>query len=830
MRRAASQCWSLQNNDCVAVVGGGPAGSFFAIYLLREARRLNRRIEVVIVETRSPINMGAAALECRGCGFCAGGISPRLDEILEQQGLSVPDEIVQGRFDYVWIQGQWKNFRLRVPKDKRMYSVFRGSLPGRRSGSPAGFDGFLLGEAVKEGAHTLYGTVEAMAYGASGLPRLTVRTESGERVPLDASFVTIATGINAHCGRDYRDDSLMVSVKRLNPAFVPGRSRKAFIFELDVGEDYLERNLRREIYFIEYGSKQLALEHTALVPKGRFLTVAMRGKCIDEAILPRDSRQIIHDFLTLPQIERILPGIAAAPLACACAPRMTVTTARSPFGDRFAIIGDAVGSRLNKDGLFSAHVTASRLAQTVLQDGIDLNEGGGSWNRDGTILFVPDEGALYKVTGAGANPLPVLANDPNKVFVKPRFLPDGKHFLIASDSRDPAARGTYFASLDGRESRLVVGGNVLAIYASGFLLYVKGNTLMAQAFEPERGQLKGDPPQRVVDRVARAGNYFANTIDATENGILIYRTIGDFDQKRLTWFDRAGKNQGVTGDVGDYWDVRLSPDGQKLASNAGNRYSDIWVDDLARAVRTRLTIDPDTDHGIPVWSPDGSRIAFAVLEGKIRRGIYQKHSNGAGGEELLLADSDKSIWPTSWSRDGRFLLYSREAARQEDSDIWVLPMAGDRRSRPFVQVRERAYDGEFSPDGRWMAYTSEESGRGEVYVVPFRASSLLTTGPGPASAGAGGRWQVSASGGRSPRWRRDGKEIFYLSQANQIMAAEVEEKGNSMIVRAARALFRCTPVPSLPSSAPYDVSPDGQKFVINRSEEHTSELQSLRHL
>ena len=245
MRRASSQWGSLQNNDCVAVVGGGPAGSFFAIHLLREARRLNRRIDVVIVEKRGPIDMGAAALECRGCSFCAGGISPRLDEVLEEQRLSVPDEIVQGRFDYVWIQGQWKNFRLRVPKDMRMYSVFRGSLPGRRSGRPAGFDGFLLGEAVKEGAHILYGKVEAMAYGASGLPRLTVRKEYGESVHLDASFVTIATGINAHCGLDYRDDSLIASVKRLNPAFVPGRSRKAFIFELDVGQDYLEHNLHQ---------------------------------------------------------------------------------------------------------------------------------------------------------------------------------------------------------------------------------------------------------------------------------------------------------------------------------------------------------------------------------------------------------------------------------------------------------------------------------------------------------------------------------------------------------------------------------------------------------
>ena len=373
MRRGSSPIRSLQlqTNDTVAIVGGGPAGSFFAIQLLREARRLNRQIDVVIVEKRAPIGKGEVTQECRGCSFCAGGISPRLHQILEQQRLSVPDEIIQGRFDYVWIQGQWKNFRLRVPKDMRMYSVFRGSLPGRRDGNPAGFDGFLLGEAVKEGARMVYGKVEALAYCESGLPKLTIKMDSGESVPLDASFVTIATGINAHCGLDYREDSLISSIRRVNPAFVPGESRKALIFELDAGEEYLERHLHREIYFIEYGSKNLALEHTALVPKGRFLTVAMLGKCIEEAVLPRDSRLIAHEFLTLPQIERILPGIDAAPLACACAPRMTVTTAKSPYGDRFAIIGDAVGSRLNKDGLYSAHVTASQLAQTVLHDGID---------------------------------------------------------------------------------------------------------------------------------------------------------------------------------------------------------------------------------------------------------------------------------------------------------------------------------------------------------------------------------------------------------------------------------------------------------------------------
>ncbi len=404
--RAFSQSTALCNDDRVAIVGGGPAGSFFAYHLLRESRRINRHVDVVIVEKRRPTDIGTDGLHCRGCNFCAGGISPRLNEILTQHGFVVPDEVIQGYVDYVWIHGQWKNFRLRVPKDMLMYSVFRGSLPGRRNDKAAGFDEFLLGEAVREGARILYGEVQSIAYTASRMPTLTVRTPSGERISLDAGFVAIATGINARCGLDYRDDALIASVKQLNPAFAPGKSRKAFIFELDAGEDYLKRNMHREIHFIEYGSKRLALEHTALVPKGRFLTVAMIGKSIDEAVLPQDGQQIIQEFLALPQIKRILPGIKAAPVACACCPRMAVTPARSPFGDRFAIIGDAVGSRLNKDGLFSAHVTASRLAHTVLHDGIDkqaLARGYGKtikWlaadNRYGRMVFRASRVAFTK--------------------------------------------------------------------------------------------------------------------------------------------------------------------------------------------------------------------------------------------------------------------------------------------------------------------------------------------------------------------------------------------------------------------------------------------------
>ncbi len=369
--RFSPQPRRLQNGARIAVVGGGPAGSFFAHHVLREAGRLNRHIEVLIVEKHGTYDAGFDCLQSRGCNFCAGGISPRLNEILDAQGLIVPDEIIQGRIDHIWIQGQWKNFRLRVPEGMEMYSVFRGSLPGRRGGGAPGFDAFLLGQAVRDGARLVHGDVQSLFYDASGLPCLSLRTTAGEEDSIEADFVAIASGINAHCGLDYRDDPLVASIGRLNPSFVPGRSRRTLIFELDVGTEYLERNMHREVYFIEYGSKTLALEHIALVPKGGFLTVALMGPCIDKATLPGDSQRIVREFLALPQIARILPGISTAPVACTCFPRMTVTTARSPFGDRFAIVGDAVGSRLNKDGLFSAHVTASRLAQTVLHEGID---------------------------------------------------------------------------------------------------------------------------------------------------------------------------------------------------------------------------------------------------------------------------------------------------------------------------------------------------------------------------------------------------------------------------------------------------------------------------
>ena len=325
-------------------------------------------------------------------------------------------------------------------------------------------------------------------------------------------------------------------------------------------------------------------------------------------------------------------------------------------------------------------------------------------------------------------------------------------------------------SLDGKEKRLLVRGDTVGIYASGFLLYLREGALIAQPFDPAQGQQKG-PSHSVVEQVATGGAM--GMFDASENGILIYLTGSVASTKRLTWFDRAGKTWAPWVSL-----QTISTCGSRrtgmLAANAGypagSPNSEIWVEELARAVRMRLTIDPDTDHGIPVWSPDGRKITFGALQGKARVGIYQKPSNGGSDEELILAseNSNVQIWPTSWSRDGKFILFTQGNVSLAQADIWVLVLGGKQMPRLFLKAPAPASDGQFAPDGRWVAYTSRESGRDEVYVVPFDAAKVLNPVSGAASA-SGGKWQVSASGGRIPRWRKDGKEIFYLSPSNQLI-------------------------------------------------------------
>jgi Tol biopolymer transport system component len=234
----------------------------------------------------------------------------------------------------------------------------------------------------------------------------------------------------------------------------------------------------------------------------------------------------------------------------------------------------------------------------------------------------------------------------------------------------------------------------------------------------------------------------------------------------------------------------------------------------------RLTFDPETDNGIPVWSPDGKSLLFSTLRGsKAGVGIFRKDSNGAGRAELVLSSDrpNREAWATDWSRDGRFLLFSRGGmANSAEADIWVLPLTGERKPILFLRAAAAAYDAQFSPDGRWVAYTSRESGIPEVYVAPLDPAKLLNGGTGGTPAG---KWQVSSNGGSVPRWRRDGKELFYIGPENSIMAVEVEGRGASFNVGQSQRLFVA---PVSPFDSTYDVAPDGQRFVISASPEEES--------
>ncbi len=430
---------------------------------------------------------------------------------------------------------------------------------------------------------------------------------------------------------------------------------------------------------------------------------------------------------------------------------------------------------------------------------------GGTWNRDGVIVFTPDVSSpLFRVSAAGGEATPITQLDQSHHETThrwPYFLPDGRHFVYLA--RGPAsaseseANAIYVASLDSKERKLVLHASSNAAYAPGYLLFVRETTLMVQPFDAKRLQLTGDAFP-IAEQIQFDPPISRGVFSVSENGILAYQTGSAQTGSQLLWFDRSGKQIGALGDASALqFSPRISPDRQRVAVELFEPHSrnlDVWVYDVARGMRTRFTFDPAFDRR-PVWSPDGSRIIFASNR-KGHQDLYQKASSGAANEELLFESNlDKS--PTSWSSDGRFLVYHSTGDPNTKLDLWVLPLVGDRKPIPFLRTPFEEWDGQFSPDGRWIAYASNESGRDEIYAAPF---------PGP-----GGKFQLSTSGGTLPRWRRDGKELFYLSLDNKLMAAEVKEKGSTLEVGAVRALFETRP--QRPGFV-YDVSPDGQRFLI----------------
>lgn len=356
----------------MVVIGGGPAGAFFAIQLLQQAAKLKRSIKVLVFERRLQMaDAGSGTLpECwKGCNHCAGGISPRLNDGLRDLGLALPEGVIQSRIRTLTIQGYWKNITLEVPLGREMCSVYRGSRPSRRRDPQQNLDGFLLQAAQTAGAEVIGAEVTSVARLTNGKPVVTYRRD---QVPahVEADLLVFATGVNGKPGLRAEDNPMVRAIREVVPKFEPPRLRRALIFEMELDATQ-PLWLEEELHFVEYGSKALPLEMCSLVPKRGFLTAVLVGPSVDAAVGPDAARRIMRQFLELPHIRKLVPPRTRLRLACTCSPNMVVSTARHAFGPRVAIVGDMVTTRLYKDGLLSAQQTAAALAAAALAQGVD---------------------------------------------------------------------------------------------------------------------------------------------------------------------------------------------------------------------------------------------------------------------------------------------------------------------------------------------------------------------------------------------------------------------------------------------------------------------------
>jgi serine/threonine protein kinase len=430
---------------------------------------------------------------------------------------------------------------------------------------------------------------------------------------------------------------------------------------------------------------------------------------------------------------------------------------------------------------------------------------GGTWNKNDMIIFAPAaSGPLYLVPAAGGAATAITKLDvarKERAHRWPHFLPDGKYFLyFAGASTAGAPNAIYVASLDGKVNKLLVYASSNAAYASGYLLFHRNGTLMAQRFDTNAFEFQGDaiPVAEQVRYDVALSDLASFTV--SQNGILAHRSGVRQAGSKLLIFARDGKQLGAVGELDYYMGVRFSPNGQKVAADvfdSQSRQYDIWLLELARGMKTRFTFDPASDR-FPVWSPDGNRLVFHSSR-KSGFDLYQKVASGAGSEEILF-ESKENKQPIDWSWDGKFLAYITFGNPTTRADIWILPFFGDRKPFPFLQTESDELYPCFSPDGRWLAYVSDESRQNEVYVRPFSRQSR------------DGKWQISTAGGTRPHWRRDGKELFYLSNDNKIMAVEITAKSSTIEIGAVRPLFQTYPVTVANN---YDVSGDGQRFIVN---------------
>jgi Tol biopolymer transport system component len=428
---------------------------------------------------------------------------------------------------------------------------------------------------------------------------------------------------------------------------------------------------------------------------------------------------------------------------------------------------------------------------------------GGAWNADDVIVF-SSRGQLMRVSANGGGAMPLLgvnARREGSTLAYPSFLPDGRHILYLDTGSGGTNEGAiYAAAIDSAERTQVLQPVISnAVYGNGYLFFMRGSTLMAQPFLPARLTLSGDAVPVAEQIQTTGGGGAPSGAFSVSDRTIAYRTgVGARGfPTQLTWFDRTGKVIDTVGERADYADIELAPDGSRAAVSELDPGTgrDIWIFDLARGIPTRFTSDPADEYSV-VWSPDGEQIIYTSRT-KGHFDLYQKASSGAGATTDILIDN-RDKWPMSWSPDGKLVIYSTGTVNAGFTrpHLWALPLTGDKKPFPVVDHPEfTEFPGKLSPDGKWLVYVSNESGQNEVYVTPFPALN--------------DKWRVSTAGGSWPRWRRDGKEILFLSLDNtKLMAAPVEIRGAVFSVAADRPLFTAQWRPGARYS--YDVASDGR--------------------